>query len=206
MPIDLLPSSGHVAFHSWSLRDVTAYITITIKHETLRSLHHDIWGTVSVFIFDLNADIGGGFINLTAGWPQCRYKRRFYKSHSRLSKIMTGNRCRNIRTMQNVTNRNLIDPNKSANRCDVGPLAIQQLHRSIGHDRCKLTWTCSDWEEIFANGPFSAFFNDFDIFNGPFLIILHGLLWAIFQVNWTMVHGPLPSRSLTCERFPICDD
>ena len=43
-------------------------------------------------------------------WPQCRYKRRFYKYHSRLSKI---NRCRNIRTMQNVTNRNLIDSNKS---------------------------------------------------------------------------------------------
>ena len=36
-------------------------------------------------------------------WPQCRYKRRFYKSHSRLSKITTGNRCRNIKTMQNVT-------------------------------------------------------------------------------------------------------
>ena len=49
-------------------------------------------------------------------WPQCRYKRRFYKSHSRLSKITTGNRCRNIRTMQNVTNRNLIDPNKSGIR------------------------------------------------------------------------------------------
>ena len=46
-------------------------------------------------------------------WPQCRYKRMFYKSHSRLSKITTGNRCRNIRTMQNVTNRNLIDPYKS---------------------------------------------------------------------------------------------
>ena len=46
-------------------------------------------------------------------WPQCRYKRRFYKSHSRLSKNTTGNRCRNIRTMQNVTNRNLIDHNKS---------------------------------------------------------------------------------------------
>ena len=46
-------------------------------------------------------------------WPQCRYKRRFYKSHSRLLKITTGNRCRNIRTMQNVTNRNLIDPYKS---------------------------------------------------------------------------------------------
>ena len=46
-------------------------------------------------------------------WFQCRYKWRFYKSHSRLSKITTGNRCRNIRIMQNVTNRNLIDPNKS---------------------------------------------------------------------------------------------
>ena len=46
-------------------------------------------------------------------WPQCRYKRRFYKSHSRLSKITTGYRCRNIRTKQNATIRNLIDPNKS---------------------------------------------------------------------------------------------
>ena len=54
----------------------------------------------------------------------------------------------------------------------------------------------SDWEEIFGNGPFSAFFNDFEIFNGPFLIILHRLWWAIFQVNGTMAHGPLPSQSL----------
>ena len=46
--------------------DVTAYITITIKPEILRILHHDIWGTVSVFIVDLNADIRGGFTNLTA--------------------------------------------------------------------------------------------------------------------------------------------
>ena len=46
------------------------------------------------------------------------------------------------------------------------------------------------------NGPFSAFFNDFEIFNGPFLIILHRLVWAIFQVNGTMAHGPLPSQSL----------
>ena len=38
----------------------------------------------------------------------------------------------------------------------------------------------SDWEDIFAIGPYSAFFNDFEIFNGPFLIILHGLRWAIF--------------------------
>ena len=55
---------------------------------------------------------------------------------------------------------------------------------------------CSDREEVFANGPFSAFFNDFEIFNGPFLIILHRLLWAIFQLNGTMAHGPLPSQSL----------
>ena len=54
----------------------------------------------------------------------------------------------------------------------------------------------SDWEEIFANGPFSAFFNDFEIFYGPFLIILHTLWWAISQVNGTMAHGPLPSQSL----------
>ena len=55
---------------------------------------------------------------------------------------------------------------------------------------------CSDWEEIFANGPFSAFFNDFKNFNGPFYIILKRLWWAIFQVNGTMAHGPLPSQSL----------
>ena len=54
----------------------------------------------------------------------------------------------------------------------------------------------SGWEEIFANGPISAFFNDFEIFNGPFLIILHRLWWAIFQINGTMAHGPLPSQSL----------
>ena len=51
-------------------------------------------------------------------------------------------------------------------------------------------------KRFLPNGPFSAFFNDFEIFNGPFLIILHRLLWAIFQVNGTMVHGPLPSLSL----------
>ena len=55
--------------------------------------------------------------------------------------------------------------------------------------------SCSDWEEIFDNGPFSAFFNDFDIFKGPFLIILHSAWWAIFQVNGTMAHGPcLPNH------------
>ena len=51
-------------------------------------------------------------------------------------------------------------------------------------------------KRFLPNGPFSAFFNDFEIFNGPFLIILHRLLWAIFQVNGTMAHGPLPSQSL----------
>ena len=50
-------------------------------------------------------------------------------------------------------------------------------------------------KRFLPNGPFSAFFNDFEIFNGPFLIILHRLLWAIFQVNGTMAHGPLPSQS-----------
>ena len=51
-------------------------------------------------------------------------------------------------------------------------------------------------KRFLPNGPFSAFFNDFEIFNGPFLIILHRLLWAIFQVNGTMAHGPLLSQSL----------
>ena len=58
--------------YSWSRRDVTAYITITIKPEILRILHHDIWGTVSVFIVDLNADIRGGFTNLTADYQKLR--------------------------------------------------------------------------------------------------------------------------------------
>ena len=58
--------------HSWSRRDVTAYIIITIKPEILRILHHDIWGTVSVFIVDLNADIRGGFTNLTAIYQKLR--------------------------------------------------------------------------------------------------------------------------------------
>ena len=52
-------------------------------------------------------------------------------------------------------------------------------------------------KRFLPNGPFSPFFNAFEIFNGPFLIILHRLLWAIFQVNGTMAHGPLPSQSLT---------
>ena len=58
--------------NSWSRRDVTAYITITIKPEILCILHHDIWGTVSVFIVDLNADIRGGFTNLTADYQKLR--------------------------------------------------------------------------------------------------------------------------------------
>ena len=39
-------------------------------------------------------------------------------------------------------------------------------------------------------------FNRNGTFSGPFLINLHRLLWAIFQVNGTMAHGPLPSQSL----------
>ena len=41
-------------------------MTITIKPEIFRILRHDIWGTVSEFIVDLNADIRGGFTNITA--------------------------------------------------------------------------------------------------------------------------------------------
>ena len=43
-------------------------MTITIKSEMLRILRHDIWGTVSVFIVDLNADIKEGFTNLTTDY------------------------------------------------------------------------------------------------------------------------------------------
>ena len=56
----------------WSRRDVTAYMTITINPEILRILRHDIWGTVSVFIVDLNADIRGGFTNLTVEYQKLR--------------------------------------------------------------------------------------------------------------------------------------
>ena len=41
-------------------------MTITIKPEKLLILRLDIWGTVLVFIVDLNADIRGGFTNLTS--------------------------------------------------------------------------------------------------------------------------------------------
>ena len=47
-------------------------MTITIKPEMLRILRNDIWGTVSVFIVDLNADIRGGFTNLTADYKKSR--------------------------------------------------------------------------------------------------------------------------------------
>ena len=57
---------------SLSRRDVIAYITITIKPEKLRILHHDIWGTVSLFIVDLNADIRGGFTNFIADYQKLR--------------------------------------------------------------------------------------------------------------------------------------
>ena len=47
-------------------------MTITIKPEILRILRYDIWGTVSVFIVDLNADKRGGFTNLTADYQKLR--------------------------------------------------------------------------------------------------------------------------------------
>ena len=49
-------------------------MTITIKPEKLRILRLDIWGTVSVFIVDLrvNADIRGGFTNITADYQKLR--------------------------------------------------------------------------------------------------------------------------------------
>ena len=75
-------------------------MTITIKPEKLRILRLDIWGTVSVFIVDLNADIAGGFTNLTADYQKLQLD------------IGVGIYIY-VRTMQNVTNRNLIDSNKS---------------------------------------------------------------------------------------------
>ena len=47
-------------------------MTIRIKPKILRILRHDITGTVSVFIVDLNADIRGGFSNLTADYQKLR--------------------------------------------------------------------------------------------------------------------------------------
>ena len=47
-------------------------MTIAIKPKILRILRHYIWGTVSVFIVDLNADIRGGFTNLTADYQKLR--------------------------------------------------------------------------------------------------------------------------------------
>ena len=61
-----------VWMHSWSRRDVTGCITITIKPEILRILRHDNLGTVSVFIVDLNAEIRGGFTNLTSDYQKLR--------------------------------------------------------------------------------------------------------------------------------------
>ena len=48
-----------------------------------------------------------------------------------------------------------------------------------------------DWEEIFTNGPFSAFFNDFEIFIWPFLNILHRLWWGHFSSEWDYGAWPL---------------
>ena len=45
---------------------------IMIEPEKLRILRLDIWGTVSVLIVDLNADIRGGFTNLTANYQKLR--------------------------------------------------------------------------------------------------------------------------------------
>ena len=50
------------------MTSLRAYMTITIKPEKLNILRLDIWGTVWVFIVDLNADIRGGFTNLTADY------------------------------------------------------------------------------------------------------------------------------------------
>ena len=47
-------------------------MTITIKPENIRILRLDIWGTVSVFIVDFNADIRSGFTNLTAYYKKLR--------------------------------------------------------------------------------------------------------------------------------------
>ena len=47
-------------------------MTITIKPKKLRILRLDTWGTVSVFIVDFNADIRGGFTNLTADYQKLR--------------------------------------------------------------------------------------------------------------------------------------
>ena len=47
-------------------------MNITIKPEILRILRHDIWGTVSVFIVDINAGIKGDFTNITADYQKLR--------------------------------------------------------------------------------------------------------------------------------------
>ena len=56
-------------------------------------------------------------------------------------------------------------------------------------------------KRFLPNGPFSAFFNDFEIFIGPFLINLHRLLWAMGL--WRMApylpnhcqNGSIPSKA-----------
>ena len=75
-------------------------------------------------------------------------------------------------------------------------MPITSVRRSWPMQNCEGFPICAViGKRFFGNGPFSAFFNDFEIFNGPFLIILLGLWWAISQVNGTMAHGPLPSKS-----------
>ena len=43
-----------------------------VSEKLQKILEHCIWGTVSVFIVDLNADIRGGFTNLTADYKKLR--------------------------------------------------------------------------------------------------------------------------------------
>ena len=73
-----------------------------------------------------------------------------------------------------------------------------------------LQYFTSDWEEIFANWPFSgisAFFNDFEILNGPFLLILNGpfllILNGPFLTFFTGYDGAF-SKSMGLKRTTFC--
>ena len=56
-------------------------------------------------------------------------------------------------------------------------------------------------KRFLPNGPFSAFFNDFEILNGPFLINLHRLLWAMGlwrvapYLPYHCQNGSIPSKA-----------
>ena len=58
-------------------------------------------------------------------WRQCRYKRRFYKFHSRLSNITTGNRCRNIKTKRRRSDPVLWQKPLYQQKCQRGKAATQ---------------------------------------------------------------------------------